>query len=249
MIAATPSTIGAPALDVDRLLQRLPADLRAQVKWTRKPITDALDALLQSPGDPDVLEAASRNAMKPIGAIMQLVAQLLASPEFAVQRASLMSNLEADQRDLSAFVADPGVVDTLDWCLSFIKGFYREVWSHLQSVDLSAVSPDEVAREVDESAGAAAFRRGVFALMAASEAARRRECVDDAVTLVNVAFLELEECRHAFAHAGVVILPFADETSEQRLHRMGSYVARMRESLTDSEFRELDAARLTSLRE
>ena len=63
VIAATPSTIGAPALDVDRLLQRLPADLRAQVKWTRKPITDALDALLQSPGDPDVLEAASRNAM------------------------------------------------------------------------------------------------------------------------------------------------------------------------------------------
>lgn len=84
--------------------------------------------------------------------------------------------------------------------------------------------------------------------MAASEAASRRIDVEDVVTLINVAFLELEECRIALARDGFVISPFANETREQRLSRIDSYVLRIRETLTDREFRQLKAARLTSLR-
>jgi hypothetical protein len=249
MTAATPLTIGAPALDVARLIERLPAELRARVMWTRKPIEDALDAVLLSPGDADVLEAASRAAFKPVAAIMEVVSERLASPEFAVHRAGLMSNLEVDQRELSAFVADPGVVDTLDWCVGFLKAFYRELWSHLLGGDWNASVFADATEVMDESLGATALRRGTFALMAASEVARRHASVEDAVTLINLAFLEFEDCRLALAHDGLVITPFADETREQRLRRISSYVTRIRETFTDRDFSQLDAARFTSLRE
>ncbi|MCB9662017.1 MAG: hypothetical protein R3B40_29680 [Polyangiales bacterium] len=245
-ISASPSTIGAPALDIDRLLAHLPADRRAQVKWTRKPFMDAVETALQSPGDVDLLDSASRHATKPITAIMEVVAELLASPEFAVQRASLMSNLEADQRDLSTFVGDPGVVDTLDWCLSFIKGVYREVWSHLAGANWQAALRDAASGEVEETPAAAAFRRGMFALMVASEVSRRGGAVEDAVTLIDIAFLELDEFRQALARGGLIISPFAEETREQRLRRVDTYVTRIRETFTERDFRELDSARFVA---
>ena len=250
MTAALAQTLHAPTLGIARLFDRLPAAARAELLWTRKPIQDALSSVIAAPSDVDTLDSASRSAMSLVQTVMARVLALQGSVvNLTTSRATVMSDLAADCEELASFVDDACSVDTLDWCVAFIKDFYREVWVHVEHTLKDPVMLDAVLNMDDEANVKEPFQRGIFALMAALECTRRTDEAGTARTLIDVAFLELETLRERLARVGLVLIPYADDTLEERQGRLLRCAGQAKDAMTPVDVRDLEDARLLSLGE
>ena len=84
--------------------------------------------------------------------------------------------------------------------------------------------------------------------MAAFEAAREQAAREQALELIDFAFLEFMTVRDQLRREGFWLSPFPGETSEERRAGALKYGLRLRDTLTDNDWKALDGARMGDLR-
>lgn len=243
--ATTAVPFAIPVLDVDQVLARLPADARARLVWAKKPIEEGLARLSTEELTDDLVAEVALAVWKPVVSIGRSFSSIVAaSPD--EWRAQFADDYKIEEQRLSAFIEDEGSRDTLRWILGLLQSF----------LGLTLAIPAEFITQIDDHAfeqlGAdAEFRRylrGLVALMGANEARRIGVDPQRARDLLDIAFLELNRFRAALRKAGVFLSPFPSETVDERRRALLDSAARVREELSDDDWRVLDQARMRDLR-
>lgn len=241
--AAVPFAI--PVLDVDQVLARLPADARARLVWAKKPIEDGLARLCAEELTDDLVAKVAEAIWKPVVSIGRTFSSIVAaSPD--EWRAQFADDYRLEEQRLAAFVENEDSRDTLRWILGLLQSF----------LGLTLAIPAEFITQIDDGlfeqlGGDAEFRlylRGLVALMGANEARRVGISPQRARDLLDVAFLELNRFRAALRKQGVFLTPFPSETIDERRRALLDSAAKVREELSDDDWRVLDQARMRDLR-
>jgi hypothetical protein len=241
---ATPSG-GVLVFDVNAVLAKLPPDVRAQVAWAGPQITAGLRRLWREPFSDAVLTEVALATSVPMRALTSRFLELMAANR-AELLAALMVDLQRDEARLAAYVEDSDAVDTLGWVVSFLRSLYGTMVLLFDPAQISAPGHEDVDEHLDDPR-VLLLLKGQIALMAALDALKEAAPRERIVELIDVAFLRLMEFRDHLQREGVR-LPSPPETSDQRRTAALRYALRLRETMTDTEWKALDDARMGDLR-
>jgi hypothetical protein len=194
----------------------------------------------------ELLAEVARTTLPPMRALSKLFLELMA-PNREELRAALMEDLQRDEASLGAYLEDPDAVDTLVWVVAFLRSLYTTIVTLLDPSQLTALT-DEALDEHLEDPRLLLLPQGQIALMAALEALKENDPRERAVELVEVAFLNFMEFRDRLRREGFWLSPFPAETSEERRTGALKYGLRLRNTLTESDWKALDGARMGDLR-
>jgi hypothetical protein len=241
--------MAVPVLDVEEVLARLPAQVRARVAWAQRPIEDALDRLRSQPLTDELIGEVADRIQEPLHAIGSAAwGALLGNHEES--RALLMDVFRRDEELLARFLRDDDARDTLQWVVGLLRSFFNVFFSLIARLPLELL----VSQAGKPAAGAGLepeakpFFGGLVALMASVREAKQRGDQGRAAELLDVCFLELREFRGFMLQHGVSLSAFPDETVAERHRRVLESVARLRKSFSDEDWRVLDEARVHDLR-
>lgn len=233
-----------PVWDLEGALTRLPAEMRAQVAWTKAPAEAALARLAAEPITDSLLEEVARAITRPVVTVTTALWRTFAG------RNAWQSELEATFRQnavlLRAFVSSGESGDTLAWC----QGFLRSLFSLTTVLDMDSWGSmrDEDLAPAIEHPDFLALMKAQASLLAALELARDKGDADRAAELIDVAFLELCELQDSLRRAGLWVSPFSGETPEERAERTLRYARQTRQSLSEHDVQVLEDARVRALR-
>jgi hypothetical protein len=232
-------------LDVEALLERLPAQLRANLEWTKAPIAAEL-AKLQGEVVTDVLlDAVTRAIAAPLQTLGRAFWELMTA-NHDLLRAAVMDDIARDERRVRAYVSDADAIDTVEWAFGFLRSFFNATLPFFE-----LVAPTELESAVQhglEDPRMADLLRGQIALMGAIEAVKSEATQDKVIELLEVSFSRLMRARDHFRQVGFWVSPFPEETSEQRRQDTMRYAQRLREVLTDDDWATFGQARFGDLR-
>jgi len=235
----------ALVLDVDALLERLPAQVRANLAWTKAPIAEQLRRLQSESVADALLDDVARAIAAPLQTLGRAFLEFMAANQ-DVLRAAVMDDIGRDQRRVESYVDDADAVDTAQWAFGFLRSFFNVTLPLLE-----LVVPSQLENAIHlglEDSRKADLLRGQIALMGAIEAVKSEAPRDKVVELVEVAFLRLMRARDHFRQVGFWVSPFPEETTEQRRHDTMRYAQRLREVLTDDDWATFGQARFGDLR-
>ncbi len=243
----TPYTrIDAGALSVSglqRLLDRLPAESRAQIKWSPSEIRSALATFLDSPRDETALNDLVAVLAKQSQAISSAFVSLVAHPEL------LRSELEEAWRADAAVLRDhiePAATEAADWVMRAWVAFMDLSFSIMRSLDSEFPSSPISDHEAIYQPGSPL--RSQALMMAAIESARQDGNPGAISDLVFRAFDEVVLMLQELRRRGFQLDPYRGETLGERARRLHRYADHLRSALTDVDMRELELSRLRSLR-
>ena len=237
-----PVPFAIPVLDVDQALARLPAEARGRVAWAKKPIESGLARLCTERLTDDLVAQVADETWKPLASIGRVFRSMVAaSPD--EWRARLVDDFKLEEERFAAFVEQEDSRDTLRWILGLLQSF----------LGLTLSIPAEFVGEIDDGLldqlGADAdfrlYLRGSVALMGANET--RSGDPQRARELLDVAFLELNRFRATIRKHGVFLTPFPSETVEERCRGLLESADRLRDALSDYDWRVLEQARMHDL--
>jgi len=232
-------------LDVEALLERLPAQVRANLEWTKAPIAAELRRLQGESVTDVLLDDVTRAIAAPLQTLGRAFWELMTA-NHDVLRAAVMDDLAKDERRVQAYVDDADAVDTAEWAFGFLRSFFNATLPFFE-----LVVPSELENAVQqglEDSRMADLLRGQIALMGAIEAVKSEAQREKVVELVEVAFLRLMRARDHFRQVGFWVSPFPEETTEQRRQDTLRYAQRLREVLTDEDWATFGQARFGDLR-
>ena len=241
------SAVPLPVVDVDAMMQRLPAEARASMVWARKPIADALLRLRREPLTDALIAAVAESFFPPLQAVAAKVWEVLAANSDGL-RAAIMSDFACEEEMLGDFLGDADSVDTLAWSTGFLRSFYGTVFSRTPVERWAMLAGQQTWQDAVREPRPASFICGVAVLMASAEEARSGADVARARDLVDLAFLRLREFRDTLRAAGLHLSPYPFETTEQRRDALRKAAARIRESFSGGDWEAISAARMGSLR-
>jgi len=244
LAAELPQRASLPVLDVETVLARLPAEIRAQLMWAKKPIADALERLCVESLDDQLLDVAADEAWLPVWRITRELVNAMAERRDELA-AVLMKDLEGVERRLLEHLEDEDAGDSLAWVLGFLRAYADVTLSLLPQVwpSVAEIPVEDIARQREVRF----LMRGNVALMAASELSRRGLDRARAGELVDIAF-ELTRFKHELERVGLRVAPFPFQTVEQRRGRQAHYAKRLRQILGPEDEAILADARLGDLR-
>jgi hypothetical protein len=230
---------------VEQALARLPAETRAQVAWAKKPIESGLARLRTEVLTDNLIADVAEQIWRPLASIGRVCWSLVAtSPD--EWRAKLVDDFRLEQQRVAAFVEQEDSRDTLRWILGLLHSF----------LGLTLSIPAEFLRPIDEGVldnlgtddDFRPYLRGTIALMGVIEARRTGGDPQRARDLLDVAFLELNAFRAKLRKHGVFLSPFSSESVEERRRELLDSVNRLRNALSDDDWRVLERARAHNLR-
>lgn len=236
-----------PVLDVDAMMQRLPAEARASVVWARKPIAEGLLRLRREPLTDNLVASVSEEFFTPLQAVATKVWEVLAENSDGL-RAAIMSDFAREEALLVDFLDDADSADTLAWITGFLRSFYGTVLSQIAVEQWAILAGQQQWQNAAREPRAASFVCGVATLMASAEEARSGTDVARARDLVDLAFLRFREFRDTLRAGGLHLSPYPFETTEQRRDALRASAARIRESFSGGDWEAISAARMGSLR-
>lgn len=244
-VTATATTPGSVVVfDVNAVLASLPPNVRAQVAWAGPQITAGIRRLWQAPLSDTLLNDIAMATSVPIRALTTCFLEFMASNRGDLL-AALIVDLNREEARLAAYVEDSDAVDTLSWVISFLRSLYGTMVLLLDPAQLSELPHEDLEQSLDHRV--LSLLKGQIALMAASDALKESGPRERVIELIDVAFLELMEFRDHLRREGVR-LPSPREASDQRRTAALEYGRRLGETLTDSEWKALDDARMSDLR-
>jgi hypothetical protein len=235
----------ALVLDVDALLERLPAQVRADLAWTKVPITAQLERLQREEVSDALLDEVTRTIAPPLQILGRTFLELMAANQ-DVLRAAVMDDIGRDQRRVQSYVDHADAVDTADWAFGFLRSLFNATLPFFE-----LVLPSELEGKFQqglEDSRIADLMRGQIALMGAIEAVKSQAPREKVVELIEVAFLRLMRARDHFRKVGFWVSPYPEETTEQRRQDTLRYAQRLREVLTDDDWATFGQARFGDLR-
>ncbi len=235
----------APVLDVEAMLRRLPAEARARVAWTKKPVKDAVSRLRTEPLTDDLVVEVADLVIAAVSAIGQEALRTFADDIDEFQ-ATLMSDLQREEERLRSFVAEEDAQDTV----SRVIGVLRSFVSLAVAVPAAHVAPlgEAAWAQAVAASGMKPFLGGLVALMAAGQEAMEGGRPERARELIEVAYLQLIEFRDLARRNGLPLSAHPTETIEERRERLRRDADRLRGTLSDDDWRVLDEARLRDVR-
>lgn len=234
---------------LERLVDRLPAETRARLKWSPVEVRSALKTFLDSPKDDASLKQLVVVITAQFRAISPAIAALAEQPELL--RSELEEAWRADAAVLDKSV-DAAAADAAAWVMQTWKAFMD--WSlsmmHSMRADLPKLLDEAGADPNFEGAmsQAGAPFRAQGLMMAAIESARLALPSDVTSELVFRAFDEGVLMLQDFQRIGVRLDPFRGETLAERGERLRRYAEHLRGSMTDADTADLETSRLRSLR-
>jgi hypothetical protein len=235
----------ALVLDVDALLERLPAQARANLAWTKAPIAAQLRRLQSEAVTDALLDDVTRAIASPLQTLGRTFLEFMAANQ-DVLRAAVMDDIGRDQQRVQSYVEDADAVDTAEWAFGFLRSFFNATLPLLE-----LVVPSELENAIQyglEDSRMADLLRGQIALMASIEAVKSQAVRAKVTELVDIAFLRLMRARDHFRQVGFWVSPFPEETTEQRTQDALRYAERLREVLTEDDWATFGQARLGNLR-
>jgi hypothetical protein len=234
-------------LDVDAMMQRLPAAARASVVWARKPIADALGRLRRETLTDDLVASVSEEFLTPLQAVATKVWEVLADNPDGL-RAAIMSDFAHEEERLGDFLDEADCRDTLAWISGFLRSFYGTAFTLIPLDQWVAIAAQQRWRDAARGPQAADFVCGVATLMAAADEARSGTDIDRARELVDLSFLRFKSVRDTLRVSGLHLTPYPFETTEQRRDALRASATRVREAFSGGDWEAIDAARMGSLR-
>lgn len=239
--------------DLERVLDRLPASLRAKVAWTRPTVRHVLARLRTEPLTDELVTSCAGEYIAPVLAISSTLVQHMSPVELTAMAQDSASMLRADLA--KATDVDPETLDTFDWCVSIVHEIHRTFSALMMDVDLAAISAPPTQAQIAELATPPlrGLITGQVLLAAAAglagDAASAGRGVDGErmAELVDRAFLALTEATDDLRRVGMRIEPFGDDTTAQRGQRILRAALHVRESLGQAP-EHLDSSRLRTLR-
>ncbi len=243
-----PMASGAlPVVDAESVLQRLPAEVRAQLAWAKRPIEVALHRLCDEPLTDALLHEVAREVTRPMIALGRAFWQaVLVDRE--QWRASLMEDLKREESKLRKFIADADSIDTLDRVLGVVRHAIDFALVQVPQVPGLAAVEDDVAADIVNAPEVNPMVAAQTALWGVMEAAKLGASAERARDLTDMAYLELVKVRAAFRQAGFWFVAFPHETLEDRRNRVIADAERLRRTLTEADWKSLAEARLRNLR-
>ena len=243
-----PSFPAIPVLDVETLLARLPAEARARVAWAKKPIEDGLARLRTEPLTDDLIARVADETVKPLASLGSAF-WLIVRENQDEWRSKLMDDFNREEHQLAAFVADDDSHDTLRCIVGLLRSLLGQSFSVPPEVIPQLAQLDQTALAALESdEDFKPYLRAGVALMAAFETGKAGGDPRRARDLLDVAFLELNKFRAALRKHGVWLTPFPYETSDERHRGLLESADRLRNALSDEDWRVLEQARMHDLR-
>jgi hypothetical protein len=233
-------------LDVESILGRLSAEARARVIWAKAPIQEVLLQLEQEPLTDELVASAARRAWNPVWTLSRALWEAFAANR-EQWRAALAADLKRDGEVLERIVGDEDSQETLRWIFGLLRAYYDLVLTVAQPDLILSVPESEIAALADATEFLPLFA-GQVALLAAIDAAKVVGKAARARDLLDVAFLELKKAQVSLRRHGLWLMPFPNETQEQRGDRAIRYAERLRKVLSEEDAQVLDAARLQTLR-
>lgn len=235
----------ALVLDVDALLERLPAQLRASLAWTKAPIASQLRRLQSEAVTDGLLDEVTRAIAAPLQTLGRAFLEFMAANQ-DVLRAAVMDDIGRDQRRVQSYVDDDDAVDTAEWAFGFLRSLFNATLPLLE-----LMGPSDVENAVQyglEDSRLADLLYGQIALMGAIEGVKNEAPRERVIELIDVAFLRLMRTRDHFRQVGFWVSPFPEETTEQRTQDALRYAERLREILTEDDWATFGQARFGDLR-
>jgi hypothetical protein len=230
---------------VETVLGRLPAETRARVLWAKKPIQDGLARLRSEPLTDELIAKVADETWKPISTLGRVFWEIVGANQDE-WRARFVDDFRREEQQLAAFVEHEDSRDTLRWVLGLLQSFLGQALS----------VPPEFIAEIDEALVARLgadedfkpYIRTAVALMATAETRKVGGDAQRARDLLDVAFLEINKFRATLRRQGVSLTPFPLESVEERHRGLLESAARLRQTLSEDDWRVLDQARMRDLR-
>lgn len=245
-LPAYPLQFSPPVLDVQEVLKRLPAVARAQLAWAQKPIEDGLLRLRRDELTDALVSEVLPSLLQPLLSVGRAVSQWLAT-SYDELIALWMQDLQDREDCLAAFLTEEDARDTLRWVLGWLRSFYQLGSGYRVSIGWTPTDDDAwKAMAADET-----FRslfRGLICFLAASDEARLGASRGRALDLLDTAFLELSRFSKDVREHGLRVSAFPCETIGERHERILHDADRLRQTLSDDDWRTLERARMHDLR-
>lgn len=233
-------------LDVEEVLKRLPAEVRAQVAWTQKPIEEGLLRLRSEPLTDGLVAEVLEPLIRPFLTIGRVTWKWLAKnrDDFL---ALVMQDFRSREERLTAFLDTEDAIDTLRWVVGRLRSFYVLSFSLPVPEQLPQVG-DEAWTDTVLGPEFKAIMTGLVCFMAASDEAKTGSDRERAHDLLDVAFLQLTKLGEVTHDLGLWVSAFPSETLEERRARLLRDADRLREVLVDEDWALLEQARMHDLR-
>ncbi len=235
------------AIDLVRIVDRLPASLRAQVLWTRPLVREAIARLRERPLTEGRIEAEVRALAKLSLRIASVVMQAGTAGELAAIQRSASDALRAE----GPAGLDEDDRDTFAWCVGITESAIRWMADQAEGDVLPKEDPEVLVEAMLAGPGSGPFLRGQMLLVAAGADPSFPATPEDTAArseLVSEAFLALSAAADALSAEGVTLEPFPDASDDERGARAIRAAASARRALTEEDVRALDDARLRALR-
>jgi hypothetical protein len=235
-----------PVLDVETVLGRLPAEARARVAWAKKPIENGLARLRSEPLTDELIAKVADETWKPLVSLGRVFWEIVGANRDE-WRARFVDDFKREEEQLAAFVEQEDSRDTLRWVLGLLQSF----------LGMGLSVPPEFFTTIDESLFARLgvdedlqpYFRTLVVLMAATESRKFGGEPQRARDLLDVAFLEMNKFRATLLRRhGVWLTRFPLENVEERHHGLLEAATRLRQTLSDDDWRVLEQARMRDLR-
>lgn len=241
---AGPSAV--PILDVEALLDRLPAEVRARVIWAKRPIEQALHRLRGEPLTDTLLTETATVVVSPLVSLSGAVWQAIANRDEL--RAALLEDFEREETQLREYLGDEDALDTLTWLVAFWRSLLSMVLSLTTPAALAAALDEETIAEFANDPRLTPMYKSRVALMAALECSKKGDPPGRAIELLDLAFLEMMKVRESMRQDGLWLALFPNETTTERRKATLQYALKLRDSLSDDDWKVLDQARMRDLR-
>lgn len=237
---------GVPSLDVQSLIQRLPAEIRAGVAWAQRPIERALERLGTEPLTDELVAGVTRQALKPLLSVSLAVWQAMA-PNPEKWRTLLLDDFRREEEQLRLFLADEEAADTLRCVSGELRSLYELAFMLGHADDPSAL--DHAALdELETDTELESLMRSSIAMTAATQLSKQNGDRGRAHDLLDVAFLELRRFGSVLAKRGMLLVAYPDESVPEREQRRLRAIRSLRGSLTDADWVIVEQARMRDLR-
>lgn len=245
-MSPVPAMLPAPS-DLERLIERLPAEQRAQFRWAPERFRQILDRLLSGKVTPEVIHQATAEFVR---ACVVLAGELLAAqpslPE-GVSEALPDLNQSLDEKLMTYFQGLPAAAG-IEWTLGVLRKSGESYHSSVSPEETKAFAGSIDESKIEEnvrnpSMGLLRAQVILFALLQAAERGIPPELLEE---LAETAYLEAAQKVDLMAAQGIDLDPLSSLTPEQRFAKVRQSIDSLQEVMTPDAVDAISRARVTS---